>query len=52
MATPTKGKRFKGKLRNKIFLFMALISIVPLVAGAAADVLHCHELAWRRRGKA
>jgi signal transduction histidine kinase len=35
MATPTKGKRFKGKLRNKIFLFMALIGIVPLVAAAA-----------------
>jgi signal transduction histidine kinase len=31
MATRT----FKGKLRNKIFLFMALIGIVPLVAAAA-----------------
>jgi signal transduction histidine kinase len=29
------GKTFKGKLRNKIFLFMALIGIVPLVAAAA-----------------
>jgi signal transduction histidine kinase len=35
MAAPTKGKTFKGKLRNKIFLFMALIGIVPLVAAAA-----------------
>jgi len=34
MATPT-AKTFKGKLRNKIFLFMALIGIVPLVAAAA-----------------
>ncbi|MGD1003552.1 MAG: sensor histidine kinase [Minisyncoccia bacterium] len=31
MATRT----FKGKLRNKIFLFMALIGIVPLVAAVA-----------------
>jgi signal transduction histidine kinase len=31
MATRT----FKGKLRNKIFLFMALIGILPLVAAAA-----------------
>ncbi len=31
---PTNAK-FKGKLRNKIFLFMALIGIVPLVAAAA-----------------
>jgi signal transduction histidine kinase len=28
-------KAFKGKLRNKIFFFMALIGIVPLVAAAA-----------------
>ena len=35
MATPTAEKKFKGKLRNKIFLFMALIGIVPLVAAAA-----------------
>jgi signal transduction histidine kinase len=35
MATPTAGGKFKGKLRNKIFLFMALIGIVPLVAAAA-----------------
>jgi signal transduction histidine kinase len=34
MTIPT-GKTFKGKLRNKIFLFMALIGIVPLVAAAA-----------------
>ena len=35
MVTSAKGKIFKGKLRNKIFLFMALIGIVPLVAAAA-----------------
>jgi len=37
MATfvPVPAKKvFKGKLRNKIFLFMALIGIVPLVAAA------------------
>ncbi|HUC31133.1 MAG TPA: sensor histidine kinase [Candidatus Paceibacterota bacterium] len=34
MATPTNSV-FKGKLRNKIFLFMALIGIVPLVTAAA-----------------
>jgi hypothetical protein len=28
-------RTFKGKLRNKIFLFMALIGIVPLLAAAA-----------------
>jgi len=28
-------KVFKGKLRNKIFLFMALVGIVPLIAAAA-----------------
>lgn len=32
--SPTNAK-FKGKLRNKIFLFMALIGIVPLIAAAA-----------------
>jgi signal transduction histidine kinase len=35
MATSAKGKTFKGKLRNKIFLFMALLGIVPLIAAAA-----------------
>lgn len=34
MATQTK-RTLKGKLRNKIFLFMALIGVVPLVAAAA-----------------
>jgi signal transduction histidine kinase len=34
-ATPPIKKTFKGKLRDKIFLFMALIGIVPLVAAAA-----------------
>ena len=33
--TIATGRTFKGKLRNKIFLFMAFIGIVPLVAAAA-----------------
>jgi signal transduction histidine kinase len=34
-ATPPIKKTFNGKLRDKIFLFMALIGIVPLIAAAA-----------------
>ena len=35
MITPPPNKVIKGKLRNKIFLFMGLIGIVPLIAAAA-----------------
>lgn len=39
MATPITTAqlrhKFKGRLRNKIFLFMALVGVVPLIAAAA-----------------